>query len=225
MVSEVEESINAIKTLIGEKFPNLRNIFQEGIPSSEINDFESEYNIKLPKDVVKYLQLVNGESPYEEQNQFMIGVFLGLEMLSLDEIKREMNVWKQVVDENPDFEEMELETYPKGFVSPVYCDANNWIGLTTDGSGNSIGIDLNPGPQGKIGQVIVWGRDYMDERIVLFDTWSCFLEKVVKDLQNDKIYKIEDNAFEMLDGENDEIYGNYMDYLFETTLKRLRSGK
>lgn len=215
MVCDIGELVDSIKSTINKKFPSF-GTFQVGLPHSEIRKFESEYQIKLPDEVVSYLQLVNGETPYDKENLFQLGVFLGLEMLSLDEIKREMNVWKEVVRDNPDFADDKYESAPEGAVKEVYCEPNFWVGLATDGCGNSIGVDLSPEPNGKYGQVIIWGRDYIDERIVIFSNWAEFLKQVINDLNRDgEFYKIEDNSFEFLD----EQVGNYMDYLFEKKLK------
>lgn len=221
MVVDTEHLVDRIKSIITSKFPNLGNLFNDGLSRSEIREFEIEYKFKLPDEVVAYLQLVNGEIPFEQQNMFQVGVFLGLEMLALKDIKRELNVWKEVVDQNPDLLEDTYESFPEGAVKPVYCDPDSWVGLAIDGCGNSIGVDLNPGPNGKVGQVIVWGRDYIDERTVIFDNWTDFLKEVVQDLERDDLYKIEDNAFEFL---SDQV-GNYMDYLFERKLAEYKKSQ
>lgn len=218
MAVDVATSIDSIKSIIKKQFPNF-DIIQEGLPHSEIRKFEAEFKIKLPDEVVSYLQLANGEAPYDKDNLFQVGVFLGLEMLSLSEIKREMNVWKEVISENADFQDEVYESFPEGAVKPVYCEPDHWVGLATDGCGNSIGVDLNPGPNGKRGQVIVWGRDYIDERVVIFDCWSDFLKQAVADLEKEgELYKVIDNAYEFVD----EQVGNYMDYLFEKKLADYR---
>ncbi len=46
----------------------------------------------------------------------------------------------------------------QGAVDPAYINPR-WIPLTADGSGGHIGIDFDPWPGGRIGQVILFGRD------------------------------------------------------------------
>lgn len=221
MATTIEDSIDQIKSIITSTYPNFGNLFNEGLSRSEISEFESEYNIKLPDDVVTYLQQINGEIPYEQQYKLEVGLFLGLQTLNLEDIKREMDVWKQVVEDDPELLDEEYESLPEGAVNPIYCDADSWIGLATDGSGNSIGVDLKPGPNGKVGQVIVWGRDYNEERIVIFDSWGDFLKEVVKDLKRTDLYRIENNCFEFLN----ERDANYLNYLFEKRLAEYRASE
>mgnify|MGYP006198197397 CR=1 FL=1 len=48
-----------------------------------------------------------------------------------------------------------------GAVDPAYINPR-WIPLTHDGSGNHIGLDFDPWPGGRVGQVILFGRDEAD---------------------------------------------------------------
>ena len=50
-----------------------------------------------------------------------------------------------------------------------------WIPLTSDGAGGHIGLDLDPWPGGRIGQVILFGRDE-DVKVVLAESLGKFLE-------------------------------------------------
>lgn len=58
-----------------------------------------------------------------------------------------------------------------------------WIPLITDGVGNCIGIDLAPGPEGKSGQVILFGRDF-DDKYVVAKTWGDYLLSYANDLES-----------------------------------------
>ena len=57
-----------------------------------------------------------------------------------------------------------------------------WIPLVTDEVGNYIGIDLSPLPDGKWGQVILFGRDF-DFKFQVADTWGDFLLIFANDLE------------------------------------------
>jgi cell wall assembly regulator SMI1 len=72
-------------------------------------------------------------------------------------------------------------SFPHDFVRPVYFD-RGWIPLTYDSGGNHIGVDLNSGPKGTRGQVIVFGRD--DEfHTVLALSWGQFLTDLADELE------------------------------------------
>jgi hypothetical protein len=72
-------------------------------------------------------------------------------------------------------------SFPVDYVRPVYFD-RGWIPLTYDSGGNHIGVDLNPGPKGTRGQVIVFGRD--DEfHTVLALSWGQFLTDLADELE------------------------------------------
>lgn len=52
-----------------------------------------------------------------------------------------------------------------------------WIPLTADGSSNHIGLDFDPWPGGRVGQIIIYGRDE-DVKVVLAESLGKFLEWV-----------------------------------------------
>ena len=64
--------------------------------------------------------------------------------------------------------------WPQGTVDPAYINPR-WIPLTHDGSGNHIGLDFDPWPEGRHGQVILYGRDE-DVKAVLAPSLGAFLE-------------------------------------------------
>lgn len=255
--AQVEEAINTIKTTIYSKFPSLQNVFHEGLSLSDIEEFETKYGLKLPEDVVDYLQLVNGENQacdfvhqhigdgsyddddddedddyddddddedddqeqeaeqakeLEKQHQ-ELAVFFGLKMLSLEGIKREYEILKeQSGNEEYIFR---VPTYPEGSIRPTQT-SRYWVALAYDECGNSIGVDLKPGPNGKQGQVILWGKDFLESRVVVADSWLGFLQQFAADLKNEDLCEVHP---EHPQGIFIKKYGFYNDYLFKTKLK------
>ena len=61
-----------------------------------------------------------------------------------------------------------------------------WIPLARDWGGNNIAVDLAPGPAGKWGQIIIFGRDY-DCKYVVARSWAAFLAMVADDFGSDKV--------------------------------------
>ncbi|KAK1504273.1 SMI1/KNR4 family protein [Colletotrichum tamarilloi] len=60
-----------------------------------------------------------------------------------------------------------------------------WIPLVRDWGGNNLAVDLAPGPSGKWGQIVLFGRDY-DTKYVIARSWAHFLAMVADDLSSGK---------------------------------------
>jgi cell wall assembly regulator SMI1 len=58
-------------------------------------------------------------------------------------------------------------------VDPAYTNPA-WIPLTGDGSSGHIGLDFDPWPGGRVGQIILFGRDE-DVKVVLAQSLGQFL--------------------------------------------------
>lgn len=102
------------------------------------------------------------------------GHLYGLPFLSLEAAAAEWTSWRKILaqfGDNPYV--VRGAGWPAGAVDPAYINPG-WIPLTADGSGNSIGIDLAPWPGGRIGQVILFGRDE-DVKVVLAPSLGHFL--------------------------------------------------
>ena len=71
----------------------------------------------------------------------------------------------------------EYTSKPAGAVQQIYISPG-WILFAHDHGGNHLGIDLPPGPQGTVGQIINFGRDENDH-VVLAASMTGFLEWLV----------------------------------------------
>lgn len=78
------------------------------------------------------------------------------------------------------------ESVPEGAIQRVYAHPG-WIPLISDFLGNNIGVDLAPGPKGRWGQVILFGREY-DRKYVVAPSWAAFLMTFADDLENGNHY-------------------------------------
>ncbi|TQB74178.1 Cell wall assembly regulator [Monascus purpureus] len=76
------------------------------------------------------------------------------------------------------------DSQPPGAVQKTYAHPA-WIPLARDWGGNNIAIDLAPGPTGKWGQVIIFGRDY-DCKYVVARSWAAFLATLADDICSGK---------------------------------------
>jgi cell wall assembly regulator SMI1 len=77
------------------------------------------------------------------------------------------------------------DSQPPGAVQKAYAH-HGWIPITRDWGGNHLAIDLAPGPAGKWGQIIIFGRDY-DCKYVVARSWAAFLAIFADDLCSGKV--------------------------------------
>ncbi|KAL2760810.1 hypothetical protein ACRALDRAFT_2024713 [Sodiomyces alcalophilus JCM 7366] len=76
------------------------------------------------------------------------------------------------------------DSVPPGAIQKTYAHPG-WIPLVRDWGGNNLAVDLAPGPKGKWGQIILFGRDY-DTKYVVARSWAHFLAIVADDLNSGK---------------------------------------
>lgn len=84
------------------------------------------------------------------------------------------------------------ESQPPKAVQKAYAHPA-WIPVARDWGGNNIGVDLAPGPMGKWGQIILFGRDY-DCKYVIARSWAAFLSTFAEDLESDKVFVDEETS-------------------------------
>ncbi|KAI5279250.1 Cell wall assembly regulator, partial [Ascosphaera acerosa] len=84
------------------------------------------------------------------------------------------------------------DSHPPRAVQKAYVHPA-WIPLARDWGGNNIAVDLAPGPAGKWGQVIVFGRDF-DCKYVVARSWAAFLAAVADDFYSPWVSVDEDSG-------------------------------
>ncbi|KAM7186920.1 glucan synthesis regulatory protein [Rhypophila sp. PSN 637] len=98
---------------------------------------------------------------------------------------------------NPNWREDLLsrqDSVPPGAVQRAYAHPA-WIPLVRDWGGNNLAVDLAPGPKGRWGQIILFGRDY-DTKYVVARSWASFLAIVADDLGSGRWF-VEDDTGEL----------------------------
>ncbi|KHO00298.1 Glucan synthesis regulatory protein [Metarhizium album ARSEF 1941] len=83
---------------------------------------------------------------------------------------------------------------PANSVQKAYAHGG-WIPLVRDWGGNNLAVDLAPGPNGRWGQIILFGRDY-DTKYVVARSWAAFLALVADDLNSGKWF-VDDETGEL----------------------------
>ena len=148
--------------------PSGQYVFNPSATEAEIDEFERLVGVDLPR---SYRQLYRWHDGEEDDRW---GHIYGLPLLPLKEAGSQWKAWNEVLAEfNGDRYMVRGGSWPEGAVDPAYINSR-WIPLTHDGSGNHIGLDFDPWPRGRIGQVILFGRDE-DVKAVLAESLGGFL--------------------------------------------------
>jgi len=114
-------------------------------------------------------------------------------------------MWRQDLQNKQD-------SQPSGAIQKVYAHPA-WIPLVRDWGGNNLAVDLAPGPTGKWGQVILFGRDY-DCKYVVARSWSAFLATVADDLNSGKWFVDDDtNELKLREFKTRNVEPGYLDIL------------
>lgn len=145
----------------------------KGATLLEIEEAEKAVGIEFPNALREMYLWADGEKEYGP------GLFFGLPFLSLEEMKGEARKWHEVAKD--DMSEIDSFSIPVNHIQETYID-KKWIPISIDYGGNNIGIDMNPAINGKIGQVINFGRDE-EMKYVFAYTLEDFIDMIIEVLQ------------------------------------------
>lgn len=160
--------------------------------------FEHQLGSPLPPAVRESFLQADGQ---DLENNNPAGIFYGLQLLPLDEAMREWTYWRQVeADPSTGANPAVLATMasiPPKWIKSEYA-SRGWVPLLSDRSGNYVGIDLDPGPEGSWGQVIIFGRDF-DRKCVLWrgdgnGGWGTWLSALVDELEAGDAWEAENGG-------------------------------
>lgn len=144
---------------------------------ADLDAFENKVGVKLPQ---CYRQLYRW---HDGEIDDRIGHIYGLPLLSLRQAGHEWESWNEVLaDFDGDCSEILGTSWPVGAVDPAYINPRR-IPLTHDFAGNHIGLDFDPWPEGRMGQVIFYGCDE-DVKAVVAESLGTFLEWIASLLES-----------------------------------------
>ena len=142
--------------------------FNPPATDAQIDAFQRLVGISLPESYRQFYRWHDGE----DDDRW--GHIYGLPIIPLRVAASEWRAWNRVLaDLKGDRYAIAGSSWPPGAVDPAYINPRR-IPLTIDGSGNSIGLDFDPWPAGRMGQVILYGRDE-DTKAVLAPSLGAFL--------------------------------------------------
>lgn len=142
------------------------------VTDAELDTLETHIGLRLPG-AYRILYKTHGDW----------GGTFGLRHMPLESVLSGWNTWR---DLEADSQETEGHvSYPPGAIKAQ--DINlGWIPFLEDKGGNEVGVDLNPAPAGKVGQVITYGRDE-EHKDVLAPSLEAFLTEYVARLEAGRV--------------------------------------
>lgn len=235
----VAHSWRKIERWLEHNYEELLDNLGEGCTQNDINELEHELDCTLPLELRESLMIHDGQ----ERPGLPTGVLFGCMLLDCEEIVQERKNWKTVNEEflshnapppapvsssaassssaaaqqqNPGAWRNDLldrqDSQPPGAVQKAYAH-HGWIPVARDWGGNNIAIDLAPGPAGKWGQVIIFGRDY-DCKYVIARSWAAFLASFADDLCSGKtIIDEETNEMKLKEFKKQNVEPPYLEIL------------
>lgn len=175
----LDEVLARIEAWHTTKVPLIHASLRPGVTDAELNALETKTGLKLPD---AYRELYR----WHDGQNWAVGSLFGLGFLPLTEVISEWQVWQDIIQESPDMnDEIPSQSIPSGCVQDAYVTPG-WLPFLTDGGGNSVGVDLNPGPAGVNGQVINFGRDE-EKKYVLADSLDSFLREYLRRLEAGRV--------------------------------------
>ncbi|KAG6335726.1 hypothetical protein ID866_3368 [Astraeus odoratus] len=206
---------NRLKLWLAREYPELGDTLNYGILPHDLNQIEMQLGCALPAPVRESYLIVDGQEA-ESSAGCSDGLFFGLTLLPLEDVLEEWRFWREV-DEDPATGantrlKERMKSIPDDWVRKEYSQ-RGWIPLIVDKVGNYIGVDLNPGDGGSVGQVIVFGRDF-DTKVVLWRGegpagWATWLASFADELESGEGFELGQGNSESEGSEDGIGYENY----------------
>ena len=205
-----------------ENYTELWDQLSEGATQNDVNELEHELDCTLPAEVRDSLQVHDGQERGGRPTGIIFGCMLldceeivqewknwkvvNEEYLTNPATQRTSQppkafagssssapvshqatnpLWRQELIDKQD-------SQPPRAIQKAYAHPS-WIPLARDWGGNNLAVDLAPGPTGKWGQVIIFGRDF-DCKYVVSRSWAAFLATVSDDLRSEKVFVEEETG-------------------------------
>jgi cell wall assembly regulator SMI1 len=204
---------------LSAEYPELGDTLNYGLLPQDLANIEMQFGFSLPQVIRESYLVVDGQEP-ESSAGCSEGLFFGLHLLPLDEVLEEWRFWREVDDDPNTGAHPRLRGYmqsvPPGWIRKEYSQ-RGWIPLISDKTGNYVGVDLNPGEGGSLGQVIVFGRDF-DTKVVLWRGdgpagWASWLASFAEMLESGEGFEV--GASTESEGSEDGV--GYEGYFFDGT--------
>lgn len=147
-----------------------------------IMELEENIGVLLPKSFKNYLQSNNGQfgttGPVLMQDW---------ELMNIKFIIKTWQMHNDIYDEENNYkrEDQSQKTVP-------YWRDSKWVPFANNGAGDYLCLDLNPGPKGVVGQIIIFWHTNSIRQVIARD-WDQLLDQFLKDLKEEKYAYIDNN--------------------------------
>ena len=172
---------NTYKQALFSKMPLLRGNLNGCATLDRLVAAEQALGIRFPIELKELYLANNGDAP-----EAICGVILGFHFLSLDEVVSEVRHWTELAEKHGISDESSFTSKPVGFIKRQYANAK-WIPICADGGGNFLGLDLDPDANGRVGQIINFGRDEQDKEVFAYSL-NAFFERLTRIVNSDQFF-------------------------------------
>ncbi len=176
----IQEIWGELEDWLKSNLPHNHASLRPGASEEQITQIERELGFRLPEDWKTLYQIHDGQ---DETDTAM----LTLRWLPLADVLSSWRMWKELLADGSTQEALspDCKSIPPGAIQEKYINLG-WLPMFTDGGGNAIGPDLQPGANGQIGQMINFGRDEL-EKFVIAPDLKDFLQWIVSGIRSGKI--------------------------------------
>jgi cell wall assembly regulator SMI1 len=153
-----------------------------GASAAAFEKFAAATRVSLPDELRGYWTAHDGQTAGD------LGLAAGFRFLSLSEAAKSLADWaatRKQLGEGVKMLDRRSRSHPPGAIQKKYS-LPGWLPLLSDGEGNHIGVDLDPGPSGKVGQVVNFGRDE-EEKYVLFPSAADLVEWLATEYESKRV--------------------------------------
>lgn len=157
--------------------------FGEVRSEEELAEAERRMGLRLPEDVRALYRLIGDDR--EETGLLGRYSLMALPHVVSEYLEGDPGAWGW--DDGPfDLGRVVLEAEPFGAVRPL-SRSDWWVVVASDHAGNWCAVDLDPGPSGRSGQLIVYGRDYHGPVGYLAESVTARMEAMLDALDRDEV--------------------------------------
>lgn len=177
----MKTSMERLEKWLQANLPEVYDDLAPGCSEADLAAFEEDIGTPLPEGFKTLYRLHDGQ-----RGAIHTGPFFGLDFLSLAQARQHWQSWKEVVAECSPEDMKGASMFSKSAkpdaVQAIYANTL-WIPFAYDHGGNHLGVDLDPGARGTLGQVINFGRDE-DEKFVVATSIEAFLAWLVEQFES-----------------------------------------
>ena len=150
---DIEQICRLWRKLVGIVHPNNESV--NVVKEPDFEEFEKIANITIPEEVKAIYRICDGLAVSVETEDDLIGN----DFLSFDNVVATWKEWNSIFGDFGDLEELANGHPSDGDFTLGYYFLPKWVPIVDNHNGNYIAVDLMPGSEGKIGQIIEYGAD------------------------------------------------------------------